>query len=82
VTPTRERRQATRRTVIVAGAANLFVGVIKLATGLLAGSSAMLAEAAHSAADTLDQAFALGHESAGDPLIAYIVLAVAGLALR
>jgi len=49
----------TRRTVIVAGAANVFVGVIKLAAGLLTGSSAMLAEAAHSAADTLNQAFLL-----------------------
>ena len=129
MTSTRDRRQATRRTVIIAGSANLFVGVIKLAAGLLSGSSAMLAEAAHSAADTLNQAFlltsvhrsdrpadpghpfgygqeryfwsllaafgifiagagfsifegilALGHKSAGDPLIAYIVLAVAGVA--
>ena len=119
----------TRRTVIIAGAANLFVGVIKLAAGLLSGSSAMLAEAAHSAADTLNQAFlltsvhrgqrpadpehpfgygqeryfwsllaafgifiagagfsifegilALGREENGDPLIAYIVLAAAGVA--
>jgi len=122
-------RNATRRTVIIAGAANLFVGVIKLAAGLLSGSSAMLAEAAHSAADTLNQAFlltsvrrgerpadsshpfgygqeryfwsllaafgifvagagfsvfegilALGRDESGDPLIAYIVLAVAGTA--
>ncbi len=50
---------ATRRTVIIAGAANLFVGIIKLIAGLLSGSSAMLAEAAHSAADTLNQAFLL-----------------------
>jgi cation diffusion facilitator family transporter len=123
------RRGATRRTVIIAGAANLFVGVIKLAAGLLSGSSAMLAEAAHSAADTLNQAFlltsvrrgerpadashpfgygqeryfwsllaafgifvagagfsvfegilALGRQESGDPLIAYIVLAVACVA--
>jgi Cation efflux family len=45
--------------VLIAGAANLFVAVIKLAAGLLAGSSAMLAEAAHSIADTLNQAFLL-----------------------
>jgi cation diffusion facilitator family transporter len=119
----------TRRTVIVAAAANVFVGVIKLAAGLLTGSSAMLAEAAHSAADTLNQAFlltsvhrgkrpadpshpfgygqeryfwsllaafgifvagggfsifegilALGHEGSGDLLIAYIALALAGVA--
>jgi cation diffusion facilitator family transporter len=49
----------TRRTVLVAGAANVFVGVIKLAAGIMTGSSAMLAEAAHSAADTLNQAFLL-----------------------
>jgi cation diffusion facilitator family transporter len=123
------QRGGTRRTVIIAGAANLFVGIIKLAAGLLSGSSAMLAEAAHSAADTLNQAFlltsvhrgkrpadpghpfgygqeryfwsllaafgifvagagfsifegilALGREENGDPLIAYIVLATAGVA--
>lgn len=33
------------------------VGVAKLVAGVLSGSSAMLAEAAHSAADTLDQGF-------------------------
>jgi cation diffusion facilitator family transporter len=123
------QRGGTRRTVIIAGAANLFVAIIKLAAGLLSGSSAMLAEAAHSAADTLNQAFlltsvhrgarpadaehpfgygqeryfwsllaafgifvagagfsifegilALGREESGDPLIAYIVLAAAGVA--
>ena len=51
--------QSTRRTVLIAGAANLFVAAIKLAAGILAGSSAMLAEAAHSLADTLNQAFLL-----------------------
>jgi cation diffusion facilitator family transporter len=49
----------TRRTVIIAGAANLLVGIVKLVAGLLSGSSAMLAETAHSAADTLDQLFLL-----------------------
>jgi cation diffusion facilitator family transporter len=119
----------TRHTVLIAGAANLFVGVIKLVAGVLVGSSAMLAEAAHSAADTLNQGFllaslrrgdrpadsrhpfgygqeryfwsllaafgifiggagfsvfegllALGHKGSENPLIAYLVLAVAGLA--
>ena len=119
----------TRRTVIIAGLANVFVGVIKLAAGLLTGSSAMMAEAAHSAADTINQAFlltsvhqgkrpadashpfgygqeryfwsllaafgifvagggfsilegilALGREGSGDLLIAYIALALAGVA--
>ena len=51
--------QATRRTVIIAGAANLLVGVVKLAAGIVSGSSALLAEAAHSAADTLNQGFLL-----------------------
>ena len=52
-------QSATRRTVLIAGAANIFVGVIKLVAGILVGSSAMLAEAAHSAADTLNQVFLL-----------------------
>ena len=55
----RSPQQETRRTVIVAGAANVLVGVVKLVAGILSGSSAMLAEAAHSAADTLDQLFLL-----------------------
>ena len=56
----------TRRTVLIAGAANLFVGVIKLLAGVLVGSSAMLAEAAHSAADTLNQAFLLASLRRGE----------------
>lgn len=47
----------TRRTVLVAGVANIVVMLAKLVAGLLTGSSAMLAEAAHSFADTLNQAF-------------------------
>lgn len=54
-----ERSRDTRRTVLIAGAANLFVAVIKAAAGLATGSSAMLAESAHSVADTLNQAFLL-----------------------
>ncbi len=49
--------EATLRTVIVAGTANLVVMLAKLAAGVLTGSSAMLAEAAHSFADTLNQIF-------------------------
>jgi cation diffusion facilitator family transporter len=52
-------RSGTRGTVLIAGAANLLVALIKLAAGILTGSSAMLAEAAHSVADTLNQAFLL-----------------------
>jgi cation diffusion facilitator family transporter len=122
-------RASTRGTVLIAGAANITVGAIKLAAGVMVGSSAMLAEAAHSAADTLNQAFlltsvrrgerpadsrhpfgygqeryfwsllaafgifvagggfsifqgvlTLGRGSSGNPLIAYVVLAVSGLA--
>ncbi len=45
--------------MLVAGGANLVVTAAKLAAGILTGSSAMLAEAAHSAADTLNQVFLL-----------------------
>jgi len=55
----RQGHKETRRTVIVAGAANVIVGLAKLVAGIMTGSSAMLAEAAHSAADTLDQVFLL-----------------------
>lgn len=51
--------RSTRRTVLVAGGVNVFVAAIKLAAGLLAGSSALLAEAAHSVADTINQVFLL-----------------------
>src|SRR4051794_14957947 len=50
---------ASRITVLVALAANAFVALVKLAGGLLSGSAALLAEAAHSAADTTNQAFLL-----------------------
>jgi cation diffusion facilitator family transporter len=56
---TQDEQRSTRKTVLIAGAANLFVGVIKAVAGVLTGSSALLAEAAHSAADTLNQAFLL-----------------------
>ena len=52
-----ESRQSTTRTVVIAGAANIIVMLAKLAAGVLTGSSAMLAEAAHSFADTLNQVF-------------------------
>jgi cation diffusion facilitator family transporter len=51
--------QSTRRTVLTAGAANLVIAASKLVAGLLAGSSAMLAEGAHSVADTINQVFLL-----------------------
>lgn len=42
-------------TVLVAGASNIAVGILKLVAGLLTGSAAMLAEAAHSVADTVTE---------------------------
>src|SRR3954451_13518740 len=45
----------SHKTVCVALAANAGIGVAKLAAGLISGSSAMLAESAHSAADTTNQ---------------------------
>ncbi|MBO2454783.1 cation diffusion facilitator family transporter [Actinomadura barringtoniae] len=52
-------RAETTKTVLVAGAANLILAITKLAAGAVAGSSAMLAEGAHSVADTLNQGFLL-----------------------
>lgn len=56
---TRRTAGASRRTVLVALAANAAVAVVKLVAGLLSGSAAMLAEAAHSVADTTNQGFLL-----------------------
>jgi cation diffusion facilitator family transporter len=49
----------TLRTVLVAGVANLVIALAKLVAGLISGSSAMLAESAHSVADTVNQGFLL-----------------------
>src|SRR4051812_47885893 len=48
-----------RKTILVALGANAVIAVTKLAGGLISGSSALLAEAAHSVADTTNQAFLL-----------------------
>jgi cation diffusion facilitator family transporter len=50
---------ASRKTVVVALAANAAIAVTKLAGGLISGSTALLAEAAHSLADTTNQGFLL-----------------------
>ena len=55
---TRERG-GSRTTVLIALAANALIMVAKLAAGLISGSTAMLAEAAHSLADTTNQGFLL-----------------------
>jgi cation diffusion facilitator family transporter len=49
----------TKKTVVIALVANAVIAVVKLAGGLLSGSTALLAEAAHSIADTTNQAFLL-----------------------
>ena len=46
-------------TVLVAGGANLAIAVAKIVAGALTGSSSMLAEGAHSVADTVNQIFLL-----------------------
>jgi cation diffusion facilitator family transporter len=48
------------KTIIIALAANVFLAAAKLVAGLFTGSAALLAEAAHSAADTFDQLALLG----------------------
>jgi cation diffusion facilitator family transporter len=55
---TRERG-GSRTTVLIALAANALILVAKLIAGLLTGSTALLAEAAHSLADTTNQTFLL-----------------------
>jgi cation diffusion facilitator family transporter len=50
----------SRKTVLVALTANATIAVGKLIAGLIGGSSAMLAEGAHSIADTANQLFLLG----------------------
>jgi cation diffusion facilitator family transporter len=49
----------SRRTVVIALAANAVILVAKLFAGLVTGSTALLAEAAHSLADTTNQSFLL-----------------------
>jgi cation diffusion facilitator family transporter len=49
----------SRLTVVVAAAANVVIALAKLVAGWVSGSAAMLAEAAHSFADTLNQVFLL-----------------------
>jgi cation diffusion facilitator family transporter len=51
--------EGTRRTVLVALAANLAVGVAKGVGGVISGSSSLLSEAAHSVADTFNEIFLL-----------------------
>src|SRR3954471_18760625 len=52
-----QQKQETKRTVYYALAANLVIAVAKALGGVISGSAAMLAEAAHSLADTTNQVF-------------------------
>jgi cation diffusion facilitator family transporter len=54
-----EEKDGSFGTVLVAGSANLAIAVGKIVAGALTGSSAMLAEGAHSVADTVNQLFLL-----------------------
>ncbi|EST37141.1 hypothetical protein N566_14595 [Streptomycetaceae bacterium MP113-05] len=54
-----ERDGETRGTVYVALAANLVIAAAKVVGGVISGSSALLSEAAHSVADSLNEVFLL-----------------------
>jgi cation diffusion facilitator family transporter len=56
----------SRKTVLAALAANLAIAIAKGVAGLLGHSAAMLAEAAHSVADTMNQVFLLVSLSLGE----------------
>jgi cation diffusion facilitator family transporter len=53
----RERPTERTITVVVAGVANLAISVAKAVAGVVSGSAAMQAEAAHSVADTVTEVF-------------------------
>ncbi len=55
----------TKRTVLVAMGANLAIAIAKGVAGLISGAASMLAEAAHSVADTTNQVFLLTSLSLG-----------------
>jgi cation diffusion facilitator family transporter len=57
VEPAPSGHEESLRTVLIALAVNLSVAMAKLGGGLLTGSAALLAEAAHSFADTLNELF-------------------------
>ena len=54
-----EEKSESTLTVLVALGANFLIAVLKLVAGLITGSAAMLAEAAHSVADTFTEALLL-----------------------
>jgi cation diffusion facilitator family transporter len=58
--------RGARRTVLIALAANASIALAKLVAGLISASSAMLAESAHSVADTMNQVFLLASLKLGE----------------
>jgi cation diffusion facilitator family transporter len=64
----RDREGESPRTIVIALLANLVIGVAKLLAGLASGSTAMIAEAAHSGADCINEVFlAIGLYRARQP---------------
>jgi cation diffusion facilitator family transporter len=64
----REAEGESLRTIVIAFLANIVIGIAKLIAGLASGSSGLLAEAAHSAADSANEVFlAVGLHRARQP---------------
>lgn len=55
----RDPEAGTKKSIYAALVANLLIAIAKFVAGLVSGSAAMLAEAAHSVADTTNQVFLL-----------------------
>ncbi|MBV9453940.1 MAG: cation diffusion facilitator family transporter, partial [Rubrobacter sp.] len=52
-----DEEKGTKRSIYAAFIANLLIAIFKFVAGFISGSSAMLAEGAHSVADTVNQVF-------------------------
>src|SRR5215813_4030805 len=64
----RESEGESVRTIVIALLANLAIGVAKLIAGIVSRSGALIAEAAHSGADCVNELFlAIGLYRAGQP---------------
>ena len=53
----RDEEGESPRTIVIALLANIVIGIAKLLAGLASGSTALIAEAAHSAADSVNEVF-------------------------
>src|SRR5450432_4282616 len=53
----RDQEGESPRTIVIALLANVVIGLAKLLAGLASGSTALIAEAAHSAADSVNEVF-------------------------